>query len=289
MGLFALQQWSRPIRRMMVIAGGMVAVLGSAQSAFACFAYAPISLFAGEQAVVCENIFPAFVPGGGGVVAWQYQYFVSNTSVGAAPPGIDFFGVGVNFALPAPGAAPSFSAGAGANFFGLVPNASVPFLNGESNTAGFVFDEYDNRPAPAAFPTGYFLDWNDNGNGDLPGALVAMPGLDIPAGAFREFDLFSPFGPVTGYAVVDPLYVDDIAGHLGILDVTVDASQILCQRAGGPTTGLQGDVNIGALPACIDVPEPSSLSEFGVALLVLAAYSWGPHLLALRRRRRSEG
>jgi len=235
------------LRRLLAALTLLIGCALGAPLAHACFLFPTVSLGNGVTAAVCENIFPNFVPGGGGIVAWDYQYWVINTSGGGA--NIDLFAVGVGGVVPANGTVPNATTGLAGitapvpnfSFIGLVPNALVPFLNGQANEPGWEFDYY-------ATPGGYFIDWNDVGPGILPpAAALAVNGADsiAPGTGWWEFDLYSPYGPVFGSGYVDPLYFELQAGDiLGISTPTndsVDLTAAECLLSGGPTSTTVGD------------------------------------------------
>jgi hypothetical protein len=253
------------------------------------FLFPTISLGA-ATASVCENIYLAAVPSSPGVVAWAYQYAVTNTSpVGG--PDIDYFGVGVG---PFPGPAnfkattgPAANNGAPGNFsyFGLVPNLT-PNLNGQLNTSGWEFDYF------LTGGLGYLADWQDSGaQGALPPGFVgAGPPLSFGPGITETYILYSPYGPVAGAGYVDPLYMD-VYGNLGPDAVSMttltsaNITQAECVAIGGPTmetetdpsTGMDdtdtsgnscaGQTTVGLTnESPTSIPEPSSFYLLAIAL-----------------------
>jgi MYXO-CTERM domain-containing protein len=183
---------------------------------------------------------------------------------------------------PTPGANAGVLAGAGL----VVTGQSNGIVGANAPPAGWAFDEYL-KPGGG----GYFVDWNDQGNGVLPGAAAFAvnnnPGsIAFNGASFGVFNAFSPFGPVPGFGVVDPPYsgplfaieFTDSTGVTGpqLQELEQGSAQVgpagLCSEYSGPCTDPSG--NLLASP----VPEPASGGVLAMALLGLAAAArWRRH------------
>jgi hypothetical protein len=263
-------------------------VLGPAAPGYACvFISGFVADFGpGEAPIVCENIW--WNGGFGAAARFDYQFFVAS----GGPNAIDFFGFGIG----APPAAVTSTNG-GTTVFGNFSFHPVLPVTAQANVVfttngapfGWAFDEYTGVG-------GYFVDWNDIGTGVLPGNAALNvnnnPGsIAAGNGSFGVFNAFSPFGPVPGFAVVDPPPSGPIFeigfGNPDSVENLLTLHQIqgvqvgpdfFCTAPGQTIEGESPCTDPAGNPVLIGdavLPEPSSLSLVGLALVALAAFQLG--------------
>jgi hypothetical protein len=255
-----------PARKFVVAIVACLALCSTCSSAQAWYFFTVSGPGNTPIALVAQQIIPAPFNGAPAAFGKDYIYRVKN--IGAA--NIDGFSI---FTGPAGGVLPQTYTGTppatNPGFlqgFGVIGNASVPFLTGEGNTFSPVawrFDEYDNRAAGPV--TRYVTHW------------VAPAGFALPPNRWTEFDLFSTNPPVTGGGAVDI----DGPGSIGV-DIdgqTADPGnssfyasftynqQVTVDSSPDTSNAFPGSEQFG--DGSVLVPEPSSMALLAVGGLLV--------------------
>jgi hypothetical protein len=271
------------------------------------------SLVPGQKAQGYEQIFKVTGTGVGGnglaigSVGFDYTFLVWNT--GTVPIDGFFFDVGVAnnaAALKAfvngPQGADTFTAAGGADL-GIFPNA--PFVGGPRPTQNIngelgVLNPYFFGSAPIYPINGIFVNplppaqgvlqswgfeqfWNPGMTAYLARFYANTPGDPygpLPSGFITRFDVYSPFGPVSGGGGVDPL---DSGNYFGIDDGLGNLSDLVLSPAVTPCdptvsgacdnslpSAIAGLQSLGTSGSANNAPEPGTIAMMAVGIGVVA-------------------